>query len=351
MSARGLAGGVLLLVGALLLPLGLAASWARTELTETDRYVATVAPLADNAAVQEAVIDDVTDGVMAHIRLDGLLKRLVKAVPQAERPAVRKRFTRGVRAFVAKQARQVVTDRGFPDMWNGVHRTAHRTLDGTLTATGDAPVTLDLTPVLERVRRQLSQSGMGIGVDLVRRVPRSGVEVVLLKAPDVPRIRAVYDAARHGALLLPPATALCLGAGLMLTRRRRRALICTGAGCAAAAALLAVALALVRGRTLDALPPMVPRPAADAYADALTEPLRTGVWLVVAAGTVTALLAAAGPPAVRAVRHRAGKQEQGKGEQGKGERRPRWRPNGRGGGPASLGAAQDARVDDDGEVG
>ncbi|MCR8572954.1 hypothetical protein NE399_02130, partial [Streptomyces sp. Isolate_219] len=70
------------------------------------------------------------------------------------------------------------------------------------------------------------------------------------------------------------------------------------------AGLLAAALALVRSRTLDALPAMVSRPAAGAYADALTGPLRTGVWLVIGAGTLTAALAAAGPPALRALRAR-----------------------------------------------
>ncbi|UZJ30536.1 hypothetical protein [Streptomyces endophytica] len=298
---RALAGGVLLVVGALLLPLSLAATWARSRLTETDGYVAAVAPLAGNAAVQQAVVDDVTDAVMAHVRIDGLLK----AVSPARRPAVRRHFTRGIREFVAKQVRQVVTGRGFADMWKGVHRSAHRTLDGSLAAPADprAPVTLDLTPVVERVRRQVAHNGMGL--DLLRRVPRSGVEIVLLKAPDVPRIRAGYEVVRRGALLLPPAAALCLGGGLLLVRRRRRALVCAGTGCAAAAALLTVALALVRGRTLAALPAMVPRPAAGAYADALTGPLRTGVWLLVGAGTLTAVLAAAGPPAVRAWRKRS----------------------------------------------
>ncbi|PBC83549.1 MULTISPECIES: hypothetical protein [unclassified Streptomyces] len=295
---RAVAGRVLLLCGALLLPLGLAATWARAELTETDSYVAAVAPLAQNPAVQNAVVDDVTDGVMAHVRLDGLLD----AVPRAERPALRKHFTRGLRQFVATQVRQVVTGRGFPAVWNGVHRTAHRSLDGSLTASGRSAVTLDLTPVVERVKRQLSHNGMGL--DLLRRVPRAGVEIVLLKAPDVPRIRAVYRVVRTGALLLPPAAALCLTGGLLLARQRRRALICTGLGCAAAAALLAAALALVRGRALEALPAVISRPAAGAYADALTGPLLTGVWLIVGAGTLTAALAAAGPPAARTLRAR-----------------------------------------------
>ncbi|MGW7577698.1 hypothetical protein [Streptomyces sp. NPDC054765] len=292
---RAVAGGVLLLMGALLLPLSLAATWARAELTETDSYVAAVAPLAGNAAVQDAVVDEVTDGVMAHVRLDGLLD----AVPRAERPALRKHFTRGLREFVDKQVRQVVTGRTFPALWNGVHRTAHRTLDGSLTASGRSAVTLDLTPVVERVTHQLSHNGMGL--DILRRVPRAGVEIVLLKAPDVPRIRAVYQAVHTGARLLPPAAALCLAGGLLLARRRRRALICTGLGCAAAAALLAAALALVRGCALDALPAVISRPAAGAYADALAGPLLCGVWLVVGVGTLTAALAAAGPPAARAL--------------------------------------------------
>ncbi|MCZ0972917.1 hypothetical protein O1L55_19100 [Streptomyces albulus] len=133
--ARSLVGAALLLVGTLLLPLSLAALWARAELTDTERYVAAVAPLAGNPAVQDAIVRDVTDGVMPHVRLDGLLK----VVPRTERPALRRKFTRGIREFVDKQVRQVVTGRTFPAMWTGVHRTAHRTLDGTLTASGDAP--------------------------------------------------------------------------------------------------------------------------------------------------------------------------------------------------------------------
>ncbi|WP_407551578.1 hypothetical protein QOM21_18755 [Streptomyces sp. Pv4-95] len=305
---RALGGGVLLLIATLMVPLSLAAVWARTELTDTDRYVSAVAPLAANAAVQDAIVDDVTDGVMAHIRLDGLLK----AIPRAERPALRQRFTRGIREFVDKQVRQVVTGRAFPTVWSGVHRNAHQALDGTLTASGNAPVTLDLTPIIERVKHQVAANGLGI--DVARRVPRMGTEIVLLHSPDVPRARTAYQAVRVAALLMPPAAALCLLAGLLLARRRRRALICTGLGCAAATALLAAALALVRARAVDALPAVVSRPAAEAFADALTGSLRTAVWLLLGAALLTAALAAAGPPAVRALMATAAHRDGGRPE-------------------------------------
>ncbi|MEV0370383.1 hypothetical protein AB0I10_11225 [Streptomyces sp. NPDC050636] len=298
-AGRALGGWFLLLVGALLLPLSLAAVWARAELTDTERYVRTVAPLAANRAVQNAIVDDVTNGVMQHVRLDGLLK----VIPRAERPAQRLRFTRGIREFVDKQVRQVVTGRSFPGVWNGVHRTAHQALDGTLTASGNAPVTVDFTPVIARVKHQLS--GNGLGIDIARRVPRTGARIVLLKSPDIPRVRSVYQAVRTGALLLPPTAALCLLSGLLLARRRRRALICAAAGCATAAALLAAALALIRTRTLDALPAAVSRPAADACADTLTGSLRTSVWVVIGIALLTATAAAALPPMARALRSMA----------------------------------------------
>ncbi|KUL36015.1 hypothetical protein ADL22_25960 [Streptomyces sp. NRRL F-4489] len=298
--ARALAGGVLLVLGALLLPLSLAAVWARAELSDTDRYVAAVAPLAGNRAVQDAIVADVTNGVMPHIRLDGLLK----AVPRAERPALRRKFTRGIREFVGKQVREVVTGRGFPAVWAAVHRTAHRSLDGALTATGSAPVTLDLTPVVARVRHQLS--GNGLGIDIARRVPPAGATIVLLRSPDVPGFRAGFQAVRTGALLLPPTAALCLAAGLLLVRRRRRALIGAAAGCALACALLSTALALLRARVLDALPAAVSRSAADAYTDALTAPLRTTVWGAAGAAALVIVVAAAGPRAARLRRPAAG---------------------------------------------
>ncbi|KIZ19487.1 hypothetical protein [Streptomyces natalensis] len=293
---RALGACALLLIGTLLLPLSLATVWARSELTDTDRYVATVAPLAANRAVQDAIVHDVTNGVMTHIRLDGLLR----AIPRAERAALLKRFTRGLREFVGKQVRQVVTGRSFPAVWTGVHRTAHQALDDSLTASGDAPVTLDLTPIVDRVRHQLA--GNGLGIDIAHHIPRMGAEVVLLRSPDVPRARLAYRAVRTAAPLLPSAAALCLLAGLLLARRRRRALICAGTGCAATAALLAVALALVRTRALEGLPSVIPRAAASAYADTLTGSLRQGVWLVIGAALVTTVTAAAGPPAVRVAR-------------------------------------------------
>ncbi|WP_399088601.1 hypothetical protein ACGH2B_14085 [Streptomyces sp. BBFR2] len=296
---------VLLLLAALLVPVALTAGWARDQLTDTDRYVSAVAPLARDRTIRNAIVDDVTDGVMDHVHLDGLLS----AIPRRQRPALRERFTRGIREFVDKQVRQVVTGPAFPALWRQVHRTAHQTLDAALAAPGDAAVRLDVAPVIERVKHQLSANGLGI--DIARRVPHTGTEIVLLRAADVPRARAVHRAVRTTARLAPPAAAGCLAAGLLLARRRRRALTVTALLCAAATALLTAALVPLRSRALDALPHAVPRPAATTYADALTASLHTGITALICAALLTAALTAASGPVLRAVRttwrtHRSG---------------------------------------------
>ncbi|KOX26057.1 hypothetical protein ADL06_16705 [Streptomyces sp. NRRL F-6491] len=48
---------VLIVLGCVLAPLGIVASWAADVVGATDRYVATVAPLASDPAVQDAAAE------------------------------------------------------------------------------------------------------------------------------------------------------------------------------------------------------------------------------------------------------------------------------------------------------
>ena len=52
---------------AVLAPCTIAARWAHDEVTDTDRYVETVAPLADDPAIQAAVTRRVTDEILRRL--------------------------------------------------------------------------------------------------------------------------------------------------------------------------------------------------------------------------------------------------------------------------------------------
>jgi cytochrome c oxidase assembly factor CtaG len=64
---------LLIVVACLLAPLGVAAVWARNQVTNTDRYVATVAPPAKDPAIRQAVTDVITAQVFTYIDVEGLV--------------------------------------------------------------------------------------------------------------------------------------------------------------------------------------------------------------------------------------------------------------------------------------
>ena len=58
---------VLIVVACLLAPLSVVSVWARGEVTDTSRYVQTVAPLAENPAIQDAVSARITAEIFTYV--------------------------------------------------------------------------------------------------------------------------------------------------------------------------------------------------------------------------------------------------------------------------------------------
>src|SRR5512143_1873650 len=58
---------ILLILACVLAPLSVTSVWASNQLSDTDQYVATVAPLADDPAVQSAIADKVTATVLTNL--------------------------------------------------------------------------------------------------------------------------------------------------------------------------------------------------------------------------------------------------------------------------------------------
>ena len=56
------------------------AVWARNQVTNTDRYVRTVAPLASDPAIQQAVADQITAQIFTYLDVQGLTNQAVDAL-------------------------------------------------------------------------------------------------------------------------------------------------------------------------------------------------------------------------------------------------------------------------------
>src|SRR3954454_7702477 len=74
---RTIVAGVLITLACLLAPLSVLAVWSSTTVSDTDRYVQTVAPLAKDPDVQAAVTDAVTKQVFTYVDVSALTIQLL----------------------------------------------------------------------------------------------------------------------------------------------------------------------------------------------------------------------------------------------------------------------------------
>ncbi|TLQ47444.1 hypothetical protein [Streptomyces marianii] len=288
---------VLIVIGCLLAPLSAVATWAESEVGDTDRYVATVAPLASDPAVQAAVATRVTNVVMEHIDLPALLED----VAPADRPRLDALIGRlggalenAVRSFVQARTQDIVASETFQRIWTDANRRIHAAVDKALTGSGggaieltDNAVKIDLAPVIEQVKQRLVDEGLTVA----EKIPEIHTDFTVLQSEDVGRVKTGFRLLQLAGTWLPIVAVVLIAAGVLLSAHRRKALVAAALGVAVATALLGAGLAVFRLIYLDSLPKGVSQPAAEAVFDALVRFLRTTIRNIVMLGVVVALAA------------------------------------------------------------
>jgi hypothetical protein len=308
---------VLIGLGVLCAPLSVVAVWANSQVTDTDRYVETVAPLASDPAIQAAVTTQITNQIFTYLDVDGITRETLAALSRSDAvpPAVAARLdalavpiANGVRSFTNDQVATVVGSATFEQVWVQAQREAHAQLVAALT--GDTSgavvvvedsVNVNLGPLIAKVKERLRQSGF----TLADRIPVVDRQITVFKSEDVTKVRTLFDVLNKLGFWLPIIGLVLLGAGVYVARNSRLALIGAGLGVAASMLALGVAIAAVRNRYLGAVPPdVLPRDAATVLFDMLVRFLRSSLRAL----GVAALLLAAGAfltgPSVTAVRLR-----------------------------------------------
>ncbi|MFL4905706.1 hypothetical protein ACJ6WF_21670 [Streptomyces sp. MMS24-I2-30] len=266
----------LIALSCLLVPFGALAAWAAYGLADTGRYVTTMAPLAADPDVRNAVADTVGAGIMREVdqKLD------VRPVRGAVGPFVHD----AVHSFTQTRAFRLAWDEGN----RATHDAVLRALRGEETEDDylDEPVTVDLAPVTAQVKRQLAEDHM----PLANRIPVEHTTFAVLPAQELAPLRKGFHVLEVAGFWLPVAAVAFAVAGIALAVHRRRAITATALGTALGGALLGVALAIGRRLTLADVPADISRAAVGAVYDALTATLRTVSWLLVGLGLAVALV-------------------------------------------------------------
>ncbi|WP_406838097.1 hypothetical protein ACICHK_20930 [Streptomyces sp. AHU1] len=260
---------VLIALACLLAPLGALSAWATYGLGDSERYEATMAPLAADDDVRDAIAAGVTDDILREVH-------------------VRPRLQGPVNHFVRDAVRSFTETEAYRTAWEAANLAAHDAVMRALREDREEAVTVDLAPVTEEVKRRLADDHM----PLADRIPVEHTEITVLEAEDLARVRKGFHVLEVAGFWLPSASVVFAAAGIVIAVRRRRAVLATGLGTALGAALLGAAITIGRRLTLDDLPPDVSRTAAGAVYDALTETLRFVSWLLLAMGLTVSLAAA-----------------------------------------------------------
>lgn len=260
----------LIALACLLAPCGALAAWAAYDLADTGRYVTTMAPLAADPAVRNAIADTVGAGIMDEVdaRVD----------TRPLRGAVRPYVHDAVRSFTRTEA--------FRLAWDAANRAVHDAVLRALHDQSEHDVTVDLAPVTAKVKHRLTVDH----VPFANRIPVEHTEVSVLPAQELDRLRKGFHVLEVAGFWLPLTAVALAVAGIAVATCRRRAVTATALGTALGGALLALAVTVGRSLTLADLPDQGHQPAAGAVYDALTTTLRQASWLLVALGLTVALL-------------------------------------------------------------
>lgn len=262
---------MLILLAALLSMLSVVAVWANSIVQDTDRYVATVGPLASDPDVQEAVTNRVTAAVLAQIDVDALVKELTDAAAEKGAPprlatllgGLDKPISSGLKRVVSSTVERVVTSSAFEKVWVNGNRRAHTALDKALTGHSDSAVKLennqvviDLGPIVAQVKDQLVDAGFSPAA----KIPAVHTNFVVFASEDVGKIKTYMRVLEILGGWLPVIALLFAAAGVYVAFNRRHALIGAALAVFVAMLVLGIGLTVARDVYLNHLPPGRPRP-------------------------------------------------------------------------------------------
>ncbi|CAN5313444.1 MAG: hypothetical protein ACSLEW_05040 [Nocardioides sp.] len=253
----------------LLLP-ALAATWISAVATNTDTYVRTVAPLAQDRAVTDAVSKRFTE-----VAIDNLM-----AVKPA--PVSTSTFREALEPVVQTEVANLLSSDQFATVWEQANRRLHRLVVMVL-EDNDAvrePLDLDLTELVQRVIDDVSAE---LGVSSVVLAPQFTYQ--MLDPDQVDKARAGFTLLEELGIWLPVAWLVLSVAALVVGVRRTAVGSTLSAGSAVVLGLTAAAIALGKRWAVDQVP-LEDQAVARAVIDQVTEDPVVWVWVGLAAAIV-----------------------------------------------------------------
>lgn len=294
---------VLIVLMAVLAPLSVVARWAHDTVSDTDRYVETVAPLASDPAVQAAVIDRITTEITTRLEVESVTKEAVDALADRGLPslaatslqALSGPLADAINGFVEEQVTTLVQSDQFETAWVEANRQAHTQMVAVLTGkdtdtveVSDNAVSINLATLIDTVKQRLVDRGF----TLVERLPEVNATFTIFQSDDITKAQTAFRLLDAANTWLPILALLCLAGAVAVGRSRRRTLVAAALALALSMLLLGAGLNASREIYLNAVPTdQLPRDAAGAIYDQLVHFIRLNLRAVMVVALAVAFVA------------------------------------------------------------
>ena len=291
--------------------------WAANQVSNTDRYVANMAPLINEPPIQHALSAKITDEITSRLDVPALTASASAELAQANLPRLSALLTNfqapianGVDSLVATTVSRTVASPAMETLWVSANRTAHQGIVRVLSGQGGGSVSvvnnqvvLNLGPLIAQVKENLTARGLGFA----DKIPTVNATFPLFEAPNLAKAQQGYRLITTLRWVLPFLSLILLAVGIWIARRHRRALIGAALGLSASMLVLAIALLIARAIYLNSVPQTtLPADAAAALYDTLVRFIRDGLRVLLVIGLVVAAGAFLAGPSTAAVRTRRG---------------------------------------------
>ncbi len=298
---RSILSGILIVTALVLTPVAAFASWGRVQLVDTDRFVATFAPLANDPAVQELIADEATDAILAKLDIEAMVGELFDGTGSITLPpgaiiALQSLAVQGVESLVGNATTRVVASPAFARTFETALRvTHHRTTSliqggdaGLVNLDDDGVIAIDVGFVVDEVRASLTERG----VALARFIPEVSRSIPLVQADALTLVRTAYNTAAAVGYWLPLLVLALMGAGIALALDRRRALVRTGIATAIVLGVVLVGIAIGGMVIVGALRALfIPPDAITAIYNQVTADLRATLIALLVLSALVAIAA------------------------------------------------------------
>lgn len=255
---RTLLATVLILIGALIAPVAVVAAWANVQLTDTDRFVTSYAPLANDPAVQTLVTAQVVGVIEQQVDIPTLTSDVIDGVidlgtgPAATRALelLKGPATQGLQSLVTTMVGRFIESEAFANVWASALRVSHSQLVGALQNDPDTAIALgqdgtigiQLAPIIDAVKDVLVEQGVGFAAS----IPTVDRTITVAQTDSLASVQLAYGLVVAAGLWLPWITLLLLAAGVIAARRRFVALITASISLAATMMILIAGIAIGR---------------------------------------------------------------------------------------------------------